>query len=120
MKSWRSRVRLASHLRERRSLRKRDLDPPVAAAMRYGRRYCRALCGRHHGDELRAATERGEPDDGSRYYHHLLVALDRLITDKGLTSPEAMQERKELGPKRHTPRSKPVGLAAGLTDHEHS
>jgi hypothetical protein len=22
------------------------------------------------GDELRAAAERGEPDDGSHYYHH--------------------------------------------------
>ena len=29
-------------------LRLRFMGPPVAAAMRHGRRYCRALCGRHH------------------------------------------------------------------------
>ena len=29
--------------------------------------------------ELKLATERGEPDDGSRYYHHWLSALERLV-----------------------------------------
>ena len=29
-------------------LRLRLIGPPVAAVMRHGRRYCRALCGRHH------------------------------------------------------------------------
>jgi nitrile hydratase accessory protein len=36
-------------------------------------------------DELKAVTDRGEPDDGSRYYHHWLAALERLVTEKGLT-----------------------------------
>src|SRR5262245_5893797 len=31
-------------------------------------------------DELNAAADRGEPDDGSHYYHHWLAALERLIT----------------------------------------
>ena len=35
--------------------------------------------------ELKAAADRGEPDDGSRYYHHWLAALERLVTAKGLT-----------------------------------
>src|SRR5262249_11841781 len=30
-------------------------------------------------DELKAAAERGEPDDGSRYYEHWLVVLERLV-----------------------------------------
>jgi hypothetical protein len=76
------------------------------------------------GEELRAAAERGEPDDGSRYYIHWLAALEleRLITEKGLTSREAMQERKEAWAEayRHTPHGKPVELTAGLTNHEHS
>jgi nitrile hydratase accessory protein len=37
------------------------------------------------GAELKAAAERGEPDDGSHYYHHWLAALERLVTAKGLT-----------------------------------
>ena len=30
-------------------------------------------------DELKAAADRGESDDGSRYYHHWLAALERLV-----------------------------------------
>ena len=29
-------------------------------------------------DELKAAADRSEPDDGSRYYEHWLTALERL------------------------------------------
>ena len=28
---------------------------------------------------LKAAADRGEPDDGSQYYHHWLAALERLV-----------------------------------------
>ena len=35
--------------------------------------------------ELKAAADRGEPDDGSRYYEHWLAALERLVAAKGLT-----------------------------------
>ena len=35
-------------------------------------------------DELKAAADRGEPDDGSDYYEHWLAALERLVTAKGL------------------------------------
>ena len=45
--------------------------------------------------ELKAAADRGEPDDGSRYYHHWLAALERLVTEKGLTDPAAIVARKE-------------------------
>jgi nitrile hydratase accessory protein len=73
------------------------------------------------GDELKAAAERGEPDDGSRYYYHWLAALERLVTEKGLTDREAMQERKEAWADayRHTPHGKPVELAASLAEHHH-
>src|SRR5262249_6484168 len=36
-------------------------------------------------DTLRAAVDRGEPDDGSRYYDHWLATLERVVTAKGLT-----------------------------------
>ena len=44
--------------------------------------------------ELQAARERGEPDDGSHYYHHWLVALEHLVSAKGLASLQEMAARK--------------------------
>src|SRR3954465_253808 len=62
--------------------------------------------------ELAAAAARGEPDDGSRYYEHWLAALERLVAEKGLSDPAAMQERKEAWADayRHTPHGKPIEL----------
>jgi len=66
-------------------------------------------------EELKAAADRGEPDDGSRYYQHWLAALERLVTAKGLTNSAALLERKEAWAEayHHTPHGKPVELAAG-------
>jgi nitrile hydratase accessory protein len=67
--------------------------------------------------ELRAAADRAEPDDGSRYYHCWLAALERLVAEKGLADPAALLARKEVWAEayRRTPHGKPVELAAGLT-----
>ncbi len=66
--------------------------------------------------ELKAAADRGEPDDGSRYYHHWLAALERLVAEKSLADPAALAARKEAWAEayRRTPHGKPVELAAGL------
>jgi nitrile hydratase accessory protein len=63
-------------------------------------------------DELKAAAERGEADDGSRYYEHWLAALEKLTTAKGLSSKNEMLRRKEAWADayRHTPHGKPVEL----------
>ena len=63
-------------------------------------------------EELKTAADRGEPDDGSRYYEHWLAALERLVTAKGLSDPAAMLARKEAWADayRHTPHGKPVEL----------
>lgn len=63
-------------------------------------------------DELKLAAERGEPDDGSRYYHHWLGALERLVVAKQLTDPTTLLARKEAWADayRHTPHGKPVQL----------
>jgi nitrile hydratase accessory protein len=65
------------------------------------------------GDEFRTAAERGEPDDGSHYYHHWLAALERLITVKDLTDRAAIDARNEAWAEayRGTPHGKPVELA---------
>ena len=70
--------------------------------------------------ELKAATDRGEPDDGSRYYEHWLAALERLIAAKSLADPGAMRARKDAWADayRHTPHGKPVELSAARREPE--
>jgi nitrile hydratase accessory protein len=65
-------------------------------------------------NELKAAADRGESDDGSRYYHHWLAALERLVTEKGLTDKLELNLRKEAWAEayRHTPHGRPVELLA--------
>jgi nitrile hydratase accessory protein len=74
--------------------------------------------------ELKAAADRGEPDDGSRYYEHWLSALERLVTSKRLTDDRELLARKEewADAYRHTPHGKPVVLrktdtSPGSTEH---
>ena len=65
-------------------------------------------------EELKAAVDRGEPDDGTHYYEHWLATLERLVTAKGLSDPTALAARKEewADAYRHTPHGKPVELSA--------
>ena len=71
-------------------------------------------------EELKAAADRGQPDDGSQYYDYWLAALERLVVAKGLSDPAAMVARKEewADAYRHTPHGKPVELSAAHK-HEH-
>jgi len=68
------------------------------------------------GSRARRRTQRGHqpggPDDGSRYYHHWVAALERLVTAKGLADPAALFARKEAWAEayRRTPHGKPVEL----------
>jgi nitrile hydratase accessory protein len=73
-------------------------------------------------EELKAAANRGEPDDGSRYYQHWLAALERLVAAKGLSNPAALNARKEAWAEayRHTPHGKPVELGAGSAEPDRS
>jgi nitrile hydratase accessory protein len=66
-------------------------------------------------DELKAADDRGEPDDGTHYYEHWLAALERLVVAKGLTNRDAMRERKAAWTEAylHTPHGQPVELSGG-------
>ncbi len=63
-------------------------------------------------DELERAAQRGEPDDGSRYYEHWLAALERLVVAKGLSDQATLLARKEAWAEayRHTPHGRPVEL----------
>jgi nitrile hydratase accessory protein len=63
-------------------------------------------------DELKLAAQRGEPDDGSRYYDHWLTALERLVLAKQLSDSTSLLACKEAWADayRHTPHGKPVAL----------
>ena len=65
-------------------------------------------------EQLQSAAERGEPDDGSRYFEYWLAALEQLVTEKQLTELAALRERKEAWADayRNTPHGQPVELGA--------
>ncbi len=71
-------------------------------------------------DELKAAADRGQPDDGTHYYEHWLAALERLVTEKRLTDPASLVARKEAWADayRHAPHGKPVELSAAKPEHK--
>jgi len=64
-------------------------------------------------DELKADAQPDRADDGSRYYHCWLTALERLVVAKRLTDAPALLARKEAWADayRHTPHGEPVELA---------
>lgn len=64
--------------------------------------------------ELKAAADRGEPDDGSHYYEHWLATLERLVKQRGLSDAAELAQRKAAWADayRHTPHGKPVALGA--------
>jgi nitrile hydratase accessory protein len=63
-------------------------------------------------NELKVATSRGEPDDGSHYYDHWLAALEHLVMAKGLADSAGLIARKEswADAYRSTPHGMPVKL----------
>jgi nitrile hydratase accessory protein len=63
--------------------------------------------------ELKSVADRGEVDDGSRYYNHWLKALETLVVAKGLADTVALIERKEVWSAAYhrTPHGKPVELS---------
>jgi len=64
------------------------------------------------GAEIRRAQAAGDPDDGGTYYRHVLAALERLVAEKGLLSPELLARRKAAWAEvyRTTPHGRPVTL----------
>jgi nitrile hydratase accessory protein len=62
--------------------------------------------------EIAAARARGEADDGRRYYHYWLAALERLVADKRLVGGEELQARTQAwdAAARATPHGQPIVL----------
>jgi nitrile hydratase accessory protein len=62
--------------------------------------------------EIAATRERGERDDGSRYYRHWLAALEKLVAEKGIVLAVELRERRDAWDRaaRATPHGKPIVL----------
>src|SRR2546426_2695709 len=71
------------------------------------REWAGALAG-----ELAAASARGEPDDGTRYYEHWLAALEKLVAGKKLVPGEELERRVDEwdAAARSTPHGRPIEL----------
>jgi nitrile hydratase accessory protein len=72
------------------------------------------------GAEIRAATERGEAGDGSRYYEWWLAALENLAVRKGLVSVVEILRRKDDWDvcARSTPHGQPIVLRRGAASED--
>ena len=102
----------------------RDRDGPVFAEPWQAEAFALAvrLSGQGHftwtewaaalAEELKKSAARGEPDDGSHYYHCWLTALEHITVAKRLLDSESLLVRKEAWADayRHTPHGKPVEL----------
>jgi len=103
----------------------RDADEPVFAEPWQAQAFALAVRLSEAGfftrqewaDELTAALSEAatrEPrDDGSHYYDHWVLALERLCTSKGLTNLQTLNERRMAWVEayRRTPHGQPVELS---------
>ena len=66
------------------------------------------------GDALKRASRDGAPADGSAYYDAWLEALEGLLAERDLASPQALAGLKDAwaAAYRETPHGKPVALKA--------
>lgn len=62
--------------------------------------------------EIASAGARGEHDDGSRYYHYWLAALEKLVADKRLVLADELGARKDEWERAagETPHGQPIEL----------
>ena len=66
------------------------------------------------GEEIKRAQAAGDPDTGETYYRHWLAALERIVTEKGVTSAEALARCHDAWDRAadRTPHGTPIVLTA--------
>lgn len=64
------------------------------------------------GDEIKRAQAAGDPDTGETYYRHWLKALERIVTEKGLTNAAALARYRAAWDHAadRTPHGEPIEL----------
>ena len=67
------------------------------------------------GQAIEKAQAEGDPDEGGTYYHHVLVAVESITTDKGLTNSEELESKKQqwIDAYLSTPHGEPVVIDKG-------
>lgn len=66
------------------------------------------------GEEIKKAQAAGDPDTGETYYRHWLAALERIVAEKGVTTPQALARHYEALDRAvdRTPHGTPIELRA--------
>lgn len=74
--------------------------------------FTRAAWSETLGAELKKAEAAGAPDTSATYYEATVAALEKLVTESGAASTEALAERKEAWRQAYldTPHGQPVKL----------
>lgn len=64
------------------------------------------------GAEIKRAQRAGDPDTGDTYYRHWLATLERLVTEKGVTSQEMLGRYRDAWDRAadRTPHGMPIEL----------
>jgi nitrile hydratase accessory protein len=64
------------------------------------------------GDEIKRAQAAGDPDTGETYYRHWLAALERIVTEKGLTNAPTLARYRAAWDHAadRTPHGQPIEL----------
>jgi nitrile hydratase accessory protein len=63
-------------------------------------------------DQIHRAQANGDPDNGETYYRHWLATLEKLIADKGVTTPETLHRYRDAWDHAadRTPHGSPIEL----------
>jgi nitrile hydratase accessory protein len=102
----------------------RDADGPVFRAPWEAQAFAMAVLLHERGHftwpewaarlaaEIAGAAARGERDDGTRYYHHWLAALEKISAEKRIVLADELAARREAwaDAARATPHGKPIVL----------
>ena len=64
------------------------------------------------GDEIKRAQAGGDPDTGETYYRHWLAALERIVTEKGVTDAPTLTRYRDAWDHAavRTPHGMPIEL----------
>ena len=64
------------------------------------------------GDEIKKAQAAGDSDTGETYYRHWLATLEKLITEKGVASPDTLRTTRDAWDRAcdRTPHGFPIEL----------
>jgi nitrile hydratase accessory protein len=63
-------------------------------------------------EEIKRAQAAGDPDTGETYYHHWLAALERLVAEKGVATPQTLARYHDAWDRAadRTPHGQPIEL----------